>query len=779
MKFPCMAAPQINNARTHDFNAAQTARLYKWTAILFLSGVMVYAWPWLSGAYTLPWDAKAQAWPQIAFLSRSLHAGEWPLWTSNIYAGWPQIADPQSLIFSPPFLLLAWLDPALDFRAMDSTVFAMLAAGGLCLIAYFRDRRWHPAGALVAALAFACGGSAAWRIQHVGEVLSLCWFAMTLFLVQRSLHRHSILYGIAAGLTAAFMVLGRDQIALICIAILLCEVVDYWLNAPARWSRFRASFVPLSAGFITGACVIAIPLALTLALAQQSNRPEISLVAAGRGSLPPWSFLTLLVSNIFGTDGPMDLFWGPQNESVWGPADNVLARNMNALYMGALPMIALIITGLARLQLFRRESIGQLFIAAVILCYALGTYTPLFAVFYHIPGVDLYRRPADATFPLCALLAILAGYSVHRAMTERLSFLHGRSIIGVAVLMALWLIAVVIAWHFHRIEQAAMPLLIAFIALATSLYALALSVRIMTHMPLLCLTLLAVILTVDLRINNKPNESTALPPAVYDVLRFDSQNETLAILKDKLRVQNADRRDRVELAAIDFQWPNVSLVHNLDNDIGYNPLRLKLFEDVTHIPDQIAIPEQRLFSPLYPSYQSRMANLLGLRYIVTGVPIEVIDRQVDMSNITLIAHTKDAYIYENSKAFPRAFFVAGVVNANFDQMISTGQWPDADLSRTVILEDSAPVTAPADVRSYVRIISYANTDITIEVSSDHNGWLVLSDIWHPWWNADVDGSHVKIYRANVMFRAVPVTQGTHIIHFHFAPLQGMLRQFVH
>lgn len=777
-----MAAPQIksqaNHANTHDMSASQTLSLFCWVAVLFILGEVIYAWPWLSGAYTLPWDAKAQAWPQIAFLSRSLHEGEWPLWTSNIYAGWPQIADPQSLIFSPPFLLLAWLHPALDFHAMDCTVFAMLAVAGLSLIVYFYDRRWHPAGALVAALAFACGGSAAWRIQHVGEVLSLCWFAMTLCLVQRSLKRHSILYGIGAGLTAAFMVLGRDQIALLCIAILIAEVVDYWLNAPERWTRFRVSLLPLSAGFITGAIVIIVPLALTLALAQQSNRPEISLVAAERGSLPPWSFLTLFIANIFGTDGPMDLFWGPQNASVWGSTDNVLARNMNALYMGALPMIALLVTGLSYKQIARREIIGLVLIALASSLYALGQYTPVFAYLYHIPGVDLYRRPADATFTLCALIALVAGYSLHRGFTLNLSPWRGPALIGIGLVAIAWLAGVFLAWRFDRMEQAASALFIAFVALSISVVIYSFCQRYMTHMPKLCLCLMAVVMSVDLRINNKPNESTALPPSVYDVLRFDSQNETLAFLKERLRVQNADRRDRVELAAIDFQWPNVSLVHNLDNDVGYNPLRLRLFEDVTHIPDQIAIPEQRVFSPLYPSYQSRMANLLGLRYIVTGVPIEVIDRQVDMSDITLLKRTQDAYIYENSKVFPRAYFAAGVVNADFDKMISTGQWPDADLRRNVILQDSAPVPAPLAVRSYVRIVSYTNTDILIEVSADHAGWLVLGDVWHPWWTAQVDDVTTRIYRANVMFRAVPVTQGTHMVRFRFAPLRGMLRQML-
>ena len=70
------------------------------TVGLYALGFAVLAWPWLSGSVTIPWDAKSQSFPNLAFLARSLAQGQSPFWTPHIYAGWPQIADPQSLIFS-------------------------------------------------------------------------------------------------------------------------------------------------------------------------------------------------------------------------------------------------------------------------------------------------------------------------------------------------------------------------------------------------------------------------------------------------------------------------------------------------------------------------------------------------------------------------------------------------------------------------------------------------------------------------------------------------------
>ena len=73
------------------------------------------------------------------------------------------------------------------FVAADAVVFALLFIGGLGVILIFRERGWHEGGALVAALAFAFGGSNASRIQHIGQIESICWLPLALFLLMRAL----------------------------------------------------------------------------------------------------------------------------------------------------------------------------------------------------------------------------------------------------------------------------------------------------------------------------------------------------------------------------------------------------------------------------------------------------------------------------------------------------------------------------------------------------------------------------------------------------------------
>src|SRR5262249_56590079 len=69
------------------------------TLAIFLLAFLLPAWPWLSGEVTIPWDAKSQFFPQVQFLARWLARGEWPWWSRNVFAGWPQISDTRSLVF--------------------------------------------------------------------------------------------------------------------------------------------------------------------------------------------------------------------------------------------------------------------------------------------------------------------------------------------------------------------------------------------------------------------------------------------------------------------------------------------------------------------------------------------------------------------------------------------------------------------------------------------------------------------------------------------------------
>jgi hypothetical protein len=234
------------------------------------------------------------------------------------------------------------------------------------------------------------------------------------------------------------------------------------------------------------------------------------------------------------------------------------------------------------------------------------------------------------------------------------------------------------------------------------------------------------------------------------------------------------RRDRTELIGLGFHWPNASLTHGLEQTLGYNPVRSKLYVAATGAGDSSGSAGQRKFTALMPSYRSRMADLLGLRFIASGVPIDEIDKTLKPGDLPLVARTADGYIYENPNASPRVWFASQSVAGDFNKMLADGIWPAGDPRTTVVLE--GPASPANSAGGDAHIISYRNTVIETSVDSPGGGWQVLNDLWHPWWYAEVDGQPAPILRANVLFRAVAVPAGRHRVTFRFRPLAGAWRE---
>jgi hypothetical protein len=192
------------------------------------------------------------------------------------------------------------------------------------------------------------------------------------------------------------------------------------------------------------------------------------------------------------------------------------------------------------------------------------------------------------------------------------------------------------------------------------------------------------------------------------------------------------------------------------------------------------VPDQRRFTPLFPSYRSTLANLLGLRLIATGVPIEEIDRTLRPGEWTPVARTPDGFLYENPHALPRVLVAARAVAVDQDALLRDGRWPEVDLGTTVLLSGippGAPAATPLPAEpGRATVLSYGTTDILVSVESGTAGYLVLNDPYQPWWFAEVDGYETPVLRANGLFRAVAVPSGSHRVRFVFRPFGGAWRE---
>ena len=115
-----------------------------------------------------------------------------------------------------------------------------------------------------------------------------------------------------------------------------------------------------------------------------------------------------------------------------------------------------------------------------------------------------------------------------------------------------------------------------------------------------------------------------------------------------------------------------------------------------------------------------------------------------------------------------------------DAEAEISQIKNVDLASTAImhtdfLSETASFSIPdsdvsSDNISDVSLIHYHPDGSTYEVTTEHDGMFVFSEVWYPdGWKATVDGIEVPLVRANYILRALPITAGRHTVELRFEP----------
>src|SRR3954471_4949614 len=144
--------PHVGNVR------APSAR-HLIAACGLISGLwLLAASRWILTDTVVPWDSKNQFYAFFRFLASSIHSGTSPFWNPYHYGGHPAVADPQSLIFAPAFVVWGLFDGEPSLRTFDLLVYSHLLIGGLAIPASGWRGRWPVAASVLAAAVFMFGG---------------------------------------------------------------------------------------------------------------------------------------------------------------------------------------------------------------------------------------------------------------------------------------------------------------------------------------------------------------------------------------------------------------------------------------------------------------------------------------------------------------------------------------------------------------------------------------------------------------------------------------------
>ena len=531
------------------------------------------------------------------------------------------------------------------------------------------------------------------------------------------------------------------------------------MRAPqaSRYLRQRSGVLTTIA--ILCAALLVVPMLLTLQFADLSNRPAEALEEALRGSLYPANLATLAIANIFGTHAS---YWGPGAATLGDVA--LTDDSFNYLFVGSVPVLLLLWLGVAGGSAWRpgrRLMTGTLVIACL---FMLGRYTPLYSLaFRFVPGIDLFRRPTDASFVFGFALAILVGHCLADYVREGLPrfrpFFH-------AIIVSVWLgivgSAVVFSGRTGHALQAGRE---AGITVAVMLIAVLILLGARQRPARLAAAILVTLIALtELLWWNAASRLNAQNRSLYAVLEAPTGPEAAAIALLETTIAADHRRGdhpRVEVLGLGGPWQNLAMVRGWEATNGYNPLRIGLYDRLVAPGEQSWAASQRQFPPSFDGYDSPLAKALGLTYLVLGEPLERMRGLATQPAADLLLGGPPVWIYRFAGAMPRARLFGRIQQLDGDAMRPE---PTSQSNRR---RQADRLRGGHSWRGVDRSSRFGRIEVV--VTSTSGGVLVLHDTYYPGWLAEVDGRPASFLRACVLFRGIEVPAGTRRVTFRFAP----------
>jgi hypothetical protein len=429
---------------------------------------------------------------------------------------------------------------------------------------------------------------------------------------------------------------------------------------------------------------------------------------------------------------------------LFGDLLALVLPGLRVIYAGILPLILALLALLLKRQ---RETIFWGIMALLALLISLGGKTLVFTLLYlFVPGFRFLQGQEGALQVFSLAVAILAGYGMailDRPMIHTVKHRYATiccllrwATIGAVILaiLAFWgsLLNIPESGQVNDLLERSV-LLVLLLALSTVALHLRLNRKLrgwrlgLLLIPLIVFDLFSLNMGQDLQ-RARARERFRPPPVV----------QFLQGQPGPFRIWHED------------QLPgNYGTVWRLEDTGGISRLRLERYE--------------RFLNTL-PSDRAR--SLLNVQYALT--------REQALPDGELVAEfsnpEQDTYLYRIDGAAPAAYVVySAQIEANDAAALQRLASPDFDPRQEVILAKSPELALPGVGSATVQIVERVPNRLVLEVDTDADGVLVLSEIAYPGWEATVDGRQTPILRANTVLRALPLQAGQHSVELVFRP----------
>lgn len=784
------AAPQLAaRPSSKDWQAEALA-----VALVVFAALLFFRQAFLLRGVFFHYDHALQNFPYRAFFARGLAEGRLPLWSSDLFCGFPLFAEGQGNALYPPFILLFALLPS--WVAYNYYTVLHFIVAGLGAYALARVLRIGRTGSCLAGIAYMLAGPVLYHAHHTNIVVGASLLPVLLLTIEMACRRRALQWFLALSAVTAGLVLGaQPQYTLYCA--LTCAIYAGWrlillsegrpsLRVPVRVA------LGLAAAAVLGALLAAVQVLPTLELAAHSSRGMGALSGITPGL--PANLLTMLLPFAFGSPGLA---------SYWGATDPGLYSEITMFFGVGVLMLALV-------GLFVDRSRRTLFLAGLTVfsfLFALGFHGAVYNLFAVLPGFGATRFPSRYAFVTALCFSLLAGTGLQHLifpvdrMRLRRSAVAASSLVlvaGIAVVLLCtwgqrglqhldyWDLAVELPFlgtfdlnqmwrYFHEVHPWDVWRLAGAAVTGTGLLLVCVraggGLRVRRVLAGLWIALVFVelaqagseysMVTDQQLYEEAPPLVQALrelPPGRALRYRYYDQTTRPRHLADYPFTPGWAVRQGRYIECLDRMPPNSNLLWEVPTVDGFSPLQT--------VALKAALGRPHARSTLIEHDLSPVLDLLGVRYVLSP-------RYVLPGEYQRLFQIDGINVFRNERALPRAFIVhRGERTTDGDALRRIAEGFD---SRDVVLvhdegaEPLAAETGRAGATERCSIESDEGDRLVVNCRLQDPGYLVLADQHFPGWSVSVDGRPARLLRANYLLRAVRLPAGEHVVVFRYKP----------
>jgi hypothetical protein len=712
--------------------------------------------------------------PYKFLIAESIRQGTIHAWYPWQFLGMPFVADIQAGWFYPLNAIYLVLSFSLAHRLFILVHYPLAA---VFMDLFLRGRGLDKNSSLLAALAFGLSGYMISQHATVTMLIGAAWAPLALCFMDRAVRR-GMAWALAAGAVPAIQILaGEPQSAFITTALAGMVGLLGMLN-----SQNRVRVIP-AIGLAAVSCLVlsAVQAIPTYELIQMSTRSDgIPLDESVFFSFHPARIIELVWPAPFGVQWPEYNFWAP-----FALGDLVYIVSHPWSITNYLGLSVLVLAGVGWGWSRRPWKWAVLAGAVLFLILAFGEHTPAFAWFHnYVPFFDVFRFPAKymAWFSGCVAVAAALGLEKiqiwlaqdHRGLVRGAVIFMVMVVVGTAASIFLWPMAFdyVVSQYpeAQAVRASAMShllsggLQVVVINLAVGMILVVVSRKLISVRRAMIVFFAVVI--VDFYLANVTT-MPAGPAKIYDFAPVPKQVihpegrprlGQYRIFREEFKYRGTNPElSSLNSYAARRMWeratlfPDFDAMEGFESVTGWNPIE---FEADHAFLEGLSLSEMLIYNLRYHIGPYDLEPL-------TGIDHEVMFK--DQRN--------DLTVTRIDNAMPRAYRVHSARTAR-DVEQAFKMLSEHDLSGTVILttDEEIEETDPGDKKmAPALIIQYEPDRVVVETQGEAPGWLVLSDRHYPGWKAKVDGKPAKIYKANVLVRAVRVPAGRTVVEFDFKP----------